>query len=247
MPRRASSSSRPPWPSAMRPSNCSGISSPASRRSRRPGPPSGNSSTNGSRSWRSASTTNPNPGPRPTSRSKRPRRSETSSTPSAAPGKASADASSTKSPNCGPTSTKSRRGAPGDGAAAALRQENLASRNNAAGSPHLEEEAAETATLRGQVHGLRDQFHRVQQELASSQDEVERQRIEHEAEKAALRTKLTSERVAGGAENGALSTDERVRALRDHLREMHERDERKQKESQLSHRIAKLWRRSTPR
>jgi uncharacterized coiled-coil protein SlyX len=138
-------------------------------------------------------------------------------------------------------------GAHGDDATATLRQENLVLREQCRRFAQFEEDAAEAATLRDQIHDLRDEFHQLRQALESAQDELEQQRIEHEAEKAALRTKLTSERVAGGSQNGALSTDERVRALRDHLREMHEREEQEQKESQLSHRIARLWRRSTPR
>lgn len=132
----------------------------------------------------------------------------------------------------------------GDEARAALEAENHRLRDECRRLVGLEGTAAEVTILRERMHDLQVQLGQDRQALDQANDDLRRERLERDAELAALRASLASAKAARPAEP---SIDERIRALSLHLREVHEREEREREERQLSHRIARLWRRSASR
>ena len=126
-----------------------------------------------------------------------------------------------------------------------LRQESLALRQST-GGPEVE-------LLRARLDAARADFAELERKLQLAQDQRERELKEHEVELAALRSRSArdaAERKAASAGNAGdekeLSPDERIRAFREHLRELHV-DESKQKVKRgLSNRLSRLWNRTAP-
>lgn len=105
-------------------------------------------------------------------------------------------------------------------------------------------QAASAEMFQTQLQAAREELEARRRELAQALDDLHRQRIEHEAELAAIRTRLTRQRVSEGPDG--LSLNERMRALRDHLAELHQQEETERRNRRLSARVARLWRRTGP-
>lgn len=128
----------------------------------------------------------------------------------------------------------------GDQARAALESENHRLRDECRRLAGFEEEAAEATALREQRRGLQEQLQEARHALDLANDELRRERFEYEAELVTLRASLASAKASRPAEP---SVDERIHALRLHLREVHEVEERERAERQIFHRLSRLWRR----
>jgi hypothetical protein len=137
----------------------------------------------------------------------------------------------------------------------ALEAENLRLR---AGQAILERTAAENSSaLRSRMGEIQNESDELERRLAQIQDERRRERLEYETTIAELRTTLSQFSVVQHeaprpiqkrdrlAE--ALEPDIRVRALRQHLLEIHQREEAERRERRLTHRLTRLWSRTSPR
>lgn len=134
--------------------------------------------------------------------------------------------------------------APSDAHRAALELEDRQLRETSLRLASLETAAAEADGLREQLLVLQAQFEEAKQALGRQTDDRERERREHEAELAAQRTR--SVRPTLPTPDANLSPDERVRALRQHLRDLHDEEQKERRNHQLSSRISRLWRRTGP-
>ena len=120
--------------------------------------------------------------------------------------------------------------------------------------------AAQSAALEAKLAETLNDRHQLRRKLEQVEDEKKRERLEHEATVAELRSRLSEmsqspppatqpqSKPAGSAHERDL--DLRVRALRQHLQEIEERDrlereERRQKN--LVVRLSRLWSRTSPR
>ena len=102
---------------------------------------------------------------------------------------------------------------------------------------------AEVASLTDRVTLLQVQLEDAREQLRAYDVDLQNERLRHEAELAELRSGQSAPRFS--ASN--LTPSERVRALREHLREVHAREVEERKERQLSTRIARLLRRTGAR
>jgi hypothetical protein len=125
----------------------------------------------------------------------------------------------------------------GDHARAALEAENHRLLDECRRLAGFEAAAAEAEALRERSLDLQRLLEQARQALERANNEHRHERIEREAELASLRASLASSKVA--------SIDERINAFRQHLREVHESQERGREERQLRNRLARLWRRSS--
>jgi chromosome segregation ATPase len=132
---------------------------------------------------------------------------------------------------------RARPAATGDADGARLESENARLRDEAR---RLAAAAAEADALRERAGDLEGQLGQSLLKLARTEDDLRRERFEHEAELAALRASLAGAKAAAPAE---LNVDDRLRAFRQHLQEVHEREEHEREQRQLIHRISRLWRR----
>ncbi len=105
--------------------------------------------------------------------------------------------------------------------------------------------AASADTLRNELQDARGQLQDARQELSRTADDLQRQRLEHQAELATLRARLVRE-TQGAATTGELGVNERMRALREHLNDLHKIEEQERRNRRLSARISKLWGRTGP-
>jgi chromosome segregation ATPase len=117
--------------------------------------------------------------------------------------------------------------------------------------------AAEVESLREQLRQARDELDRGTRELRQAQDDLHRERNEHEAEVAALKAQMARETLrrqegqlkaaaSSPSADGAPSVDERIRALRLHLQEIHDREQHERASRTLSARLSRLWRNTSP-
>ena len=103
----------------------------------------------------------------------------------------------------------------------------------------LEEERARVSEYEEKIAGLQSELETAQSfqtqeqlaEIAEQKAEMARKREELEQERFELRQKASRD------------ADLKVRALRDHLKEIHTSEQKEQEEKKLSSRIARLWRR----
>jgi hypothetical protein len=140
-----------------------------------------------------------------------------------------------------------------------LEKENRRLREATGELARLSAAAAEADSLREEVQSAKDELTRTRRSLQESLDDREREKKEHEAALADLRSHTARESlkrqeghvhaaVAGPAgSNPLLVADERIRELRDHLKEIHEREEKERAERRLSARLSRLWRHTAPR
>jgi hypothetical protein len=127
---------------------------------------------------------------------------------------------------------------------------------------HLARSAATTSeveTLREQLDTVRDELEKARQELRQALDDRQRERNEHEAALAALRSQAARESLknqeeqvkvavstAVSAADAVPSVDDRIRALRLHLQDIHEREETERARKTLSARLSRLWHHTSP-
>jgi chromosome segregation ATPase len=118
--------------------------------------------------------------------------------------------------------------------------------------------AAEAEALRAQLQAARTELDQVRRELDQVRDDHQRECNEREAALAAERSQLAREMLQrhedqvnalappAGAVDAGLSVDERIRALRQHLREIHDQEEQERQQRRLSTRLSRLWRKTGP-
>lgn len=123
--------------------------------------------------------------------------------------------------------------AAGDSALNDLQQENHRLRDECRRLSAFE---AEATRLNDRVTLLQAQLESTREELHTCRNEFQSERLRHQAELAELR----SGRAVPSVSAADLTPSERVRALREHLSEVHAREEEERKERQLSNRIARL-------
>ncbi len=111
--------------------------------------------------------------------------------------------------------------------------------------------AASVEALTEQLHqaqasleGTHTELEQTRAEVRRLQDELERVRREHEVELAAARS--GSAREALRPADRELSPDDRVRALRQHLLEIHDREQETRQDQHLTGRLSRLWRKTGP-
>jgi chromosome segregation ATPase len=110
-----------------------------------------------------------------------------------------------------------------------LEQENRRLRDECRRLSGSQEAAAE-------VEALKLALDRAEARLQAAESDLIGQRLRHEEELARLRTNQAKSMVT----SADLSPNERVKALREHLQELHAREEAERKERQLSARISRL-------
>lgn len=125
----------------------------------------------------------------------------------------------------------------GDSALGDLQQENHQLRDDCRRLSGFEDE---TARLNDRVTLLQAQLESTREELQTCRNELQSERLRHQAELVELRSGRAAPRVLASD----LTPSERVRALREHLSEVHAQEEEERKERQLSNRIARLLGRS---
>ncbi|WP_169977379.1 hypothetical protein [Tautonia rosea] len=128
---------------------------------------------------------------------------------------------------------ETEQNAPGDTALNDLQQENHQLRDECRRLSVFEDEAER---LNDRVTLLQAQLDSTREELQISRHEMQTERLRHQAELAELRSSRGGPRISASD----LSPSERVRALREHLSEVHAKEEEERKERQLSNRIARL-------
>lgn len=122
----------------------------------------------------------------------------------------------------------------------------------------LGESAAEAEGLGRRLAAALADLDQARHDLRHAEDERRREQMEHEAEAVALRSRLASEALLGqpepqpagaAAEPGrseAMDPDERIRAFRQHLREVHEDEAARRAGRSISARLSRIWRHTGP-
>ncbi len=134
----------------------------------------------------------------------------------------------------------------------ALASENRRLRAASAELERLRAGAGEAEGLARKVDATLAELGQVRGELQRSEDERRRETIEHEAALVALRSEtargsLVREGVPGpAAVPSPTDADERIRAFRLHLKELHEREDQQRAGRTLSARLSRLWRTTGP-
>jgi len=147
------------------------------------------------------------------------------------------------------------RSRPDAGVVEALQQENLRLR---ARQEIVERTAATNSdALNSRLGELQNERAELLRQLDQVKDERKREGLEHEATLAELRTRLSqaslvhpqaSRPIPQPEEHtGELEPDLRIRALRQHLLEIHQRDEDVRRKRSLTTRLSQLWSRTSPR
>lgn len=143
-----------------------------------------------------------------------------------------------------------------------LEQENRRLRSVASELARVSAVAAEAESLRDRLATAEGEVARTMRELQGVADDRERERNEHEAMVTDLRSQLARESLkrqesqvltavapAAKAKNhdSPMSADERIRVLRLHLKEIHEKEAEERAQRTLSARLSRLWRNTGPR
>jgi chromosome segregation ATPase len=118
---------------------------------------------------------------------------------------------------------------------------------------------AEVESLREQLDAGRGELEKARQELRQALDDRQRERKEYEAELASLRSQAARESLksqeeqvkvavsaAVSAADAVPSVDDRIKALRLHLLDIHEREETERARKSLSARLSRLWHHTSP-
>jgi chromosome segregation ATPase len=135
----------------------------------------------------------------------------------------------------------------------ALEQENKRLRTTCRDLEKSKSVAAQAEYFQARFEEVQKELADVRQQLRQVTDERERERIEAETSLAELRGKLArdsarkreGEPVEQPAEQ--LTIDERIQALRLHLKEIHDREEEDRRNKRLSARLSRLWSHTAPR
>ena len=136
----------------------------------------------------------------------------------------------------------------------AVEQENLRLR---VAHEMVERTAAENSTvLREKLSEIQDEFDVLRNRLLQVDDERRRERLDYDTTITDLRTKLSQTSLAERQapqpvvkperSTEAMDSELRIRALKQHLREIHEREETERRERSLKHRLSRIWSRTTP-
>ncbi|GAC1450744.1 MAG: hypothetical protein NVSMB9_35390 [Isosphaeraceae bacterium] len=119
----------------------------------------------------------------------------------------------------------------------------------------------ETEDLRSRLARVEQDLTHAKNTLEQAHDERERTRNEHEAELAGLRSTIATLSLKGeessvtlksstsvheSTERTTLDADERIRAFRQHLKELHEREAERRANRSLSSRLSRLWNHTGP-
>jgi DNA repair exonuclease SbcCD ATPase subunit len=141
-----------------------------------------------------------------------------------------------------------------------LQEENRRLRAATSELARVSAEAAEAATLRDQLAEAQGEAARCRCDFQQVLDDLKRERNEHEAVVNGLRSQAAHESLrrqeeqviaavgsAGGSSEANLSADERIRAFRQHLKEIHEKEAQERAQKRLSARLSRLWRNTGPR
>jgi uncharacterized small protein (DUF1192 family) len=135
-----------------------------------------------------------------------------------------------------------------------LEQENLRLR---AACEMVERTAGESSgALRSRLGEIQNECDELRHQLVQIDDERRCERLEYETTVAELRTRLSQASLVQHEapqsiektepHTDALDSELRIRALRHHLREIHEREETERRERSLTHRLSRLWSRTSP-
>jgi hypothetical protein len=113
------------------------------------------------------------------------------------------------------------------------------------------ESAGDAKALRSRLDATAAELTQARASLAALDDDRRRERRELEAEIAAIKSRLSRESLAAPevetpARSAAAEADERIRAFRQHLRELHEREAEERAKLTFSARLSRLWRNTGP-
>jgi hypothetical protein len=143
-------------------------------------------------------------------------------------------------------------------AMAALEAENQRLRDASREWARSSADAAEVEPLRKLLEETTKDRDDLKRQIQQLQDDRERERNEHEAALGALRSQMVVESIRRHEEqveaaelpssspNALLEADERIRAFRQHLREIHEVEEEQRMKRGLAARLSRLWRNTGP-
>ncbi len=118
------------------------------------------------------------------------------------------------------------------------------------------ETAVEAETLRESLSQTRISLRDSESMLAQCRDDLERQRIEYAAEVSSLEARIAEQAVQRTVEEPTVqdrtddlaskmtSVDERIRAFRQHLHELHQNELEVRRRKSLSSRLSRLWKHS---
>lgn len=154
-------------------------------------------------------------------------------------------------------------GKEGDAVLEALEQENRQLRQAMAETAQLSAAAAEADGLRQRIMTVEQELAKVEKDLRQTVDDLQRERNEHTAIVSGLRSQIArdslkrqeehvlasveSEGSVSGDGTSLLAVDERIRAFRQHLRDIHEQEEHERAQKRLSARLSRLWHKTGPR
>jgi chromosome segregation ATPase len=145
-----------------------------------------------------------------------------------------------------------------DLALAALEGENRRLRRMCDDLTHKAAAAVEVDVVRAQLSTVMAQIDEAQAKIRSLEDDIERERKEHEVAMAALRSQMAREPLqrregqaaealpAGPRDWSQVTADERMQAFRQHLQEVHQREVDERSKNRLSARLSRLWSRTGP-
>lgn len=115
--------------------------------------------------------------------------------------------------------------------------------------------AADIEALQAETAAKDSLLRETRTNLLISQDDHQSQQNQHEAELAALRSQFACEQLRDREENsnasatrisvGQASSDERIRAFRQHLHEVHQAELEERQQKRISARLARLWKKTT--
>lgn len=150
-----------------------------------------------------------------------------------------------------------------DAAYAALESENRRLRETCHTLVRASAEAADANGLRTQLQLALNQVEELRREVEQLNDDRQRERLEAEAAQAAMRNQMVVAALKPAVEEPvvktppvvlaqpevrpeSLSVDDRIRALRQHLVEIHERERAERTKNSLGSRLSRLWRNTGP-
>ncbi len=128
----------------------------------------------------------------------------------------------------------------------ALEAENRQLRQTCQELAQAASDATECESLNRQLHATRIELDLARRESRRLADDRDRARIEHEAALASLRSQLSRDMLKRPEEEVEPSPEDRIRALRAHLNEIHQSEQHERSQRRLSARLSRLWNRSGP-
>ena len=129
----------------------------------------------------------------------------------------------------------------------ALEAENRRLRQTCQELAQAASDATECDSLGRQLLATRTELDEARRETRRLADDRDRGRIEHEAALASLRSQLSHDLLKRPEEEEEEpSPDDRIRALRAHLNEIHRDEQNERSQRRLSARLSRLWNRSGP-